>query len=69
MLLMLVENAGRVLTKDELLETVWKDTFVEEATLARNVSWLRKKIGNERRHSQVHRNAAQTRLSLFKRCY
>jgi DNA-binding winged helix-turn-helix (wHTH) protein len=43
-LLVLVENAGRVLTKDELLETIWKDTFVEEATLARNVSWLRKKL-------------------------
>ncbi len=27
-LLVLVENAGRVLTKDELLETIWKDTFV-----------------------------------------
>lgn len=43
-LLALVENAGRVLTKDELLETIWTDTFVEESTLARNVSWLRKKL-------------------------
>lgn len=27
-LLVLVENAGRVLTKDELLEAVWKETFL-----------------------------------------
>ena len=37
-----VENAGRVTTKSELLEAVWADTFIEETTLARNVSWLRK---------------------------
>lgn len=43
-LLLLVENAGKVVTKEELLRTVWKDTFVEEATLTRNISWLRKKL-------------------------
>jgi len=37
-----VENAGRVAKKSELLDAVWADTFVEESTLARNVSWLRK---------------------------
>ncbi|MGI8639473.1 MAG: winged helix-turn-helix domain-containing protein [Pyrinomonadaceae bacterium] len=40
-----VENAGRVTKKSELLDAVWADTFVEETTLARNVSWLRKTIG------------------------
>jgi DNA-binding winged helix-turn-helix (wHTH) protein len=37
-----VENAGRVAKKSELLDAVWADTFIEETTLARNVSWLRK---------------------------
>jgi DNA-binding winged helix-turn-helix (wHTH) protein/TolB-like protein/Tfp pilus assembly protein PilF len=41
-LVVLVENAGRLIEKDELLEKIWADTFVEEATLARNVSLLRK---------------------------
>lgn len=41
-----VENAGRVAKKDELLNSVWADTFVEETTLARNVSWLRKILGD-----------------------
>ncbi len=43
-LLYLIENSGRVVGKDELLNAVWKDTFVEEATLTRNISWLRKKL-------------------------
>ncbi len=41
-----VENAGRVAKKSELLDAVWADTFVEETTLARNISWLRKLLGD-----------------------
>jgi DNA-binding winged helix-turn-helix (wHTH) protein len=40
-LLILVENCGRVIDKDELLKKVWPDTFVEEVNLAKNVSYLR----------------------------
>ncbi|MBK8151080.1 MAG: transcriptional regulator [Acidobacteria bacterium] len=40
-----VENAGRVAKKSELLDAVWADTFVEESTLARNISWLRSILG------------------------
>lgn len=43
-LLLLVENAGQVVEKDFLLSEIWKDTFVEEGTLTRNISWLRKKL-------------------------
>jgi TolB-like protein/DNA-binding winged helix-turn-helix (wHTH) protein len=41
----LVERSGRVVTKDELMEIVWPETFVEEAGLARNISVLRKSLG------------------------
>lgn len=47
LLVVLVEAAGRVVGKDELLEEIWKDTFVEEGTLTRNISWLRKKLAAE----------------------
>lgn len=40
-----VENAGRVAKKSELLDAVWADAYIEESTLARNVSWLRNKLG------------------------
>jgi TolB-like protein/DNA-binding winged helix-turn-helix (wHTH) protein/Tfp pilus assembly protein PilF len=46
-LLALVANHGRVVEKDELLRTVWPDTFVEEGGLARNISVLRKALGGE----------------------
>ena len=43
-LLVLVEAEGRVVRKDELLQKVWPDTFVEEATLAQNVFTLRRQL-------------------------
>src|SRR5215467_5189169 len=41
-LLFLVERHGRIVDKKELMDAVWPDTFVEEVSLARNVSVLRK---------------------------
>jgi DNA-binding winged helix-turn-helix (wHTH) protein len=46
-LLTLVENRDRVVTKDELLKAVWGATVVEEGGLARNVSLLRKALGEK----------------------
>src|SRR5262249_43289599 len=46
-LLALIENPERVLTKDELLRQVWGDTSVEEGGLTRNVSILRKTLGEK----------------------
>ena len=43
-LILLVENHGHLIEKDEFLESVWGDTFVEEATLARTISRLRKAL-------------------------
>ena len=44
-LLTLIENSGRLLEKDALMTRLWPDTFVEEATLARNISDLRTALG------------------------
>lgn len=41
-LLFLVERRGKIVEKKELMDAVWPDTFVEEVSLARNVSALRK---------------------------
>jgi Tol biopolymer transport system component/DNA-binding winged helix-turn-helix (wHTH) protein len=41
-LLLLVENNGRALSKEEMLETIWPGTFVEENNLAKYISRLRK---------------------------
>ncbi len=34
--------------KDELLQEVWPDTFVEEANLTQNIFTLRRALGDER---------------------
>lgn len=44
-LYVLVDNSGRVIEKDELLRTIWPDTFVKETTLAQNIFTLRKTLG------------------------
>ena len=46
-LLVLLQNPGRILTKEEIMKQVWPDTIVEESNLARNVSTLRKALGEE----------------------
>lgn len=45
-LLALIERAGEVVGKAELLELVWPGTFVEEATLTQNIYTLRKTLGS-----------------------
>lgn len=45
-LVLLVENAGRLITKDEFMKRVWADTFVEDAALAQSISQLRKALGD-----------------------
>jgi len=44
-LVILVENTGHVLSKEELMQKVWPDSFVEENNLAQNISALRKALG------------------------
>jgi pimeloyl-ACP methyl ester carboxylesterase/DNA-binding winged helix-turn-helix (wHTH) protein len=44
-LLALIENSSHVLTKKELMQKVWPDSFVEENNLAQNISLLRKALG------------------------
>ena len=44
-LLFLAQNPGRVVTKEELLQAVWGDTFVEEGNLTQYISHLRKALG------------------------
>ena len=43
----LLEQRGRVLEKDELLELLWPDSVVEENNLTQNISALRKALGDK----------------------
>lgn len=43
----LVQNAGRLLEKEELMREIWQDRFVEEGNLAFNIKVLRKALGDD----------------------
>lgn len=45
-LLALVQNAGRIMSKDELLRAVWSDAVVEEWNLTQTIFLLRKALGD-----------------------
>ena len=45
LLLLLVRNPGRALSKQDLMASLWPDTFVEEANLSFQISTLRKVLG------------------------
>src|SRR6516165_12071181 len=43
----LVRQEGRLVTKDELLKRVWPEAFVEEGILTVHISALRKALGDD----------------------
>ena len=46
-LILLIENDGEIVSREQLLETVWKDTFVEEGNINYTISLLRKTLSNK----------------------
>jgi TolB-like protein/DNA-binding winged helix-turn-helix (wHTH) protein/Tfp pilus assembly protein PilF len=52
-LLLLIRNAGKVVSKDELLKAVWPDTFVEDSNLTQTVFILRKALGETPDHRYI----------------
>lgn len=51
-LLVLVQNSGHILSKDEVMKLVWPNTAVEEGNISRNISTLRNALGE---HPREHR--------------
>src|SRR5579863_2108055 len=45
-LLLLVQNSGRMLSKEELMKALWPDSFVEETNLTQQVSMIRRALGD-----------------------
>jgi DNA-binding winged helix-turn-helix (wHTH) protein/TolB-like protein/Flp pilus assembly protein TadD len=62
-LVLLVQRNGHVLTKDELIGTLWPDTFVEENNLTQQISALRRALGSPRPSGKAHTKAARNGAS------
>ena len=71
LLLFLIDNRGRLVEKDEILNTVWKGAFVTENALAREITKLRKTLGDDPRaaryiqtvHTRGYRFVAEVQQS------
>lgn len=48
----LVENRGKVVTKEALISAIWPDTVVEENNLNQNISALRRALGGTRKENR-----------------
>jgi TolB-like protein/DNA-binding winged helix-turn-helix (wHTH) protein/Tfp pilus assembly protein PilF len=48
----LVENRGHLVGKDELMKTIWPDSFVEEGNLTQNISLLRRALSESSEEPQ-----------------
>src|SRR5262245_78071 len=55
----LIEHRDRLVTKDELLDHVWRDTFVTPNALTRAVAQLRKALGDEAREAHIIETVAK----------
>jgi Tol biopolymer transport system component/DNA-binding winged helix-turn-helix (wHTH) protein len=55
----LLEHRDRLVTKEELLETVWRDTFVTPNVLTRAVAQLRKALGDDAREARYIETVAR----------
>jgi eukaryotic-like serine/threonine-protein kinase len=52
-LLVLVRRSNQTVSKDELMNAVWPDTFVEETNLTRNIFDLRKALGEDAQNRYI----------------
>jgi Tol biopolymer transport system component/DNA-binding winged helix-turn-helix (wHTH) protein len=55
----LLEHADRLVTKDELMETIWRDTFVTPNVLTRAVAQLRRGLGDDAREARYIETVAR----------
>jgi Tol biopolymer transport system component/DNA-binding winged helix-turn-helix (wHTH) protein len=58
-LLILVDNSGRIVEKEELMQRLWPDTFVEESNLTFNIQQLRKALGDNARQPRFIETVAR----------
>ncbi len=55
-LVCLAGHAGELVTRQELIDTVWSVEYITEKTLTRAVAELRRTLGDDAREPTVHRD-------------
>jgi DNA-binding winged helix-turn-helix (wHTH) protein len=52
-LCLLVEKQGKIVSKDEIMNTVWADSFVEEGNLSQAIYTIRRALGKDANDKQI----------------
>lgn len=55
-LVLLIENKGRIVKKEEMMKKLWPDRYVEESNVSQNVFMLRKILGDSSGNDQYIEN-------------
>jgi len=63
-LLVLIENRGHLIEKDELMQKIWPQQFVEEGNLNKNISMLRQALGDGSEQRQLTSGAGLKRTPI-----
>lgn len=59
LLKLLIKKQGEVVSKQEIFDTVWADTFVEDGVLTQNIYTLRQTLGTDKNGKQLIENLAR----------
>ena len=62
LLRLLAENAGRVVTRDEIVETVWQGRIVSESAISARIAAARKAVGDDGKRQAVIRTVSRRGL-------
>ena len=65
LLLCLARRSGEVVSKDEIFQTVWPGQFVAEVGLKRNVSQIRRALGDDAREPRIIRTVPKRGYQLL----
>ncbi len=67
LLLFLIENRVRLVEKNELLDAIWKDTFVTENAMTREIAKLRKVLGDDSRAPNIFKPFTRKVIVLLRK--
>ena len=64
LLVLLAQNAGRVVTKDEIIDAVWGGRIVSESAISARIAAARKAVGDDGKRQVVIRTVARRGLQM-----
>ena len=67
LLLFFIENRARLIEKNELLDAVWKDAFVTENALTREIAKLRKALGDDSKTPKIFKPSTRKDIALLRK--